>query len=81
MITKSADITAKIPYVSSKNILAKITGKAPFIASKIITIKNHFFPKTRLTLVAPVEPEPINLISWLVFIFTIKYPVGIEPIK
>ena len=61
--------------------MVKITGKAPLNASNSITIKNHFFPIIRFTLVAPVEPEPNVLISCPVKSFTIIYPVGIEPIK
>src|SRR5574344_676384 len=62
-------------------LFAKITGKAPFIASNTITTKHHFLPMTRLTLVAPVEPEPIVLISCPVNSFTKIYPVGIDPIR
>ena len=63
------------------NIFANTTGKAPLNASKSKVIKNHFFPITLFTFVAPVEPEPIVLISCPVKAFTIIYPVGIEPIK
>lgn len=63
------------------NIFAKITGKAPLNASKSITVKNHLLPITLLTFVAPVEPEPLFLMSSPVKSFTIMYPVGIEPIR
>ena len=53
------------------NNFASITGKAPLKASSKRVIKNHFLPKTLLTLVAPVDPEPIFLISSPVFVFTI----------
>ena len=79
--TNAAAITAVMPEFECKNgiYVAKSTGTAPFKASKSITIKNHFLPKTLLTFVAPVEPEPIFLISSPVLVLTIKYPVGIEP--
>src|SRR5574344_46928 len=82
-ITKIAAITGKSPISTNAfpSIVAKITGKAPFIASNTITTKNHFLPMTRLTLVAPVEPEPIVLISCPVNSFTKIYPVGIDPIR
>lgn len=81
--TNAAAITAVMPEFECKNgiYVAKSTGTAPFKASKSITIKNHFLPITRFTLVAPVEPLPTCLISCPVNPFTIKYPVGIEPIK
>ena len=69
-----------IPVNAVAKSFASMTGNAPFIASRNITIKNHFFPITLLTFVAPVEPEPIFLISCPVANFTIMYPVGIEPI-
>ncbi len=50
---------------------ARTTGKAPLNASSKRVIKNHFLPMTLLTFVAPVEPEPIVLISCPVNAFTI----------
>ena len=74
IITNIAAITGNSPIESEFNVkyLAKTTGNAPFKASKSITIKNHFLPKTLLTFVAPVEPEPTVLMSFPVFVFTIK---------
>ena len=82
-ITATDAATGAKPYFAPAviNNFAKITGRAPLNASRRSTIKNHFFPSTLLTFVAPVEPEPIVLISSPVLAFTIKYPVDIEPIK
>ena len=64
-ITKIDAITANSPIESKFKVeyFAIKTGVAPLRASKSITIKNHFLPKTLFTFVAPVEPEPIFLIS------------------
>ena len=65
IITATAASTGSKP-IDTKDVaksLVSTTGKAPFIASRIITVKNHFLPMTRFTLVAPVDPEPIVLIS------------------
>ena len=66
--------------ITDAKITSMITGTAPLSASNNITVKNHFFPRTLFTLVAPVEPEPTVLISCPVFALTTKYPVGIDPI-
>ena len=83
IITATAARTGKspIPAKDDVKISARTTGSAPFIASRIITVKNHFLPITRFTFVAPVEPEPIVLMSFPVKSFTIIYPVGIDPIR
>ena len=83
IITNIEAITGAIPNFAPAWTKrdAKITGSAPLKASSKRTIKNHFLPSTLLTFVAPVEPEPIVLISCPVFDLTIKYPVDIEPIK
>lgn len=60
--------------------LASNTGSAPLKASSKRTIKNQFLPSTLFTFVAPVEPEPIVLMSSPVFCLTTIYPVGIDPI-
>ena len=81
-ITATAASTGKspIPVKDFANNDAKTTGNAPLKASNKSVMKNHFLPITRLTFVAPVEPEPIVLMSSPVNVFTIIYPVGIEPI-
>ena len=82
-ITATAAITGNKPIAVKlfANIAASITGKAPLKASSKSVMKNHFLPITLFTFVAPVEPEPIFLMSSFLNAFTIIYPVGIEPIK
>ena len=65
IITATAAATGAIPQEVPTFIkyFANKTGSAPFSASSSITVKNHFFPRTHFTLVAPVEPETIVLIS------------------
>ena len=71
-IAQTAAKTGRTPKCANAvaNNAVNTTGKAPFSASNNITIKNHFLPITRLTFVAPVEPEPIVLISCPVNNFT-----------
>ena len=73
-ITATAATTAAIPNSALKvtKFAANITGKAPFKASRSKTVKKYFVPKTLLTLVAPVEPEPICLKSSPVLSLTNK---------
>lgn len=82
IITETAAITGIMPYKTlfPINRVVKITGNAPLKASNSKTMKNHFFPKTLLTFVAPVEPEPIVRRSCPERHFTTMYPVGIEPV-
>ena len=71
MITATAAKTGASPIEDpavTKN-LAKITGNAPLKASSKRVVKNQFLPKTLLTFVAPVDPEPIVLKSCPVLLF------------
>lgn len=78
--TATAASTASIPVLVSKYLASK-TGNAPLNASISITPKNHPLPRTLLTFVAPVEPEPILRMSSPLSNFTTIYPVGIEPMR
>jgi hypothetical protein len=57
------------------------TAAVPFNASSNSVTTPAVFPARRETLVAPVPPDPLCLMSPPCFKRTIKYPNGIDPIK
>ena len=66
---------------SGNKFIQIITGTYPFNASKIRVIPaKYLFPDLK-TLVAPILPDPIFLISVLIKILVITRPKGIDPLK
>lgn len=77
-------MTARIKIKAGGLLIKKGTIKGtmnPFKKSKINTAPPHFFPKTRVTLVAPMFPEPRFLMSAFLTKWTAKKPKGIPPIR
>ena len=66
---------------SGNKFIQIITGTYPFNASKIRVIPaKYLFPDLK-TLVAPILPDPIFLISVLIKILVKRRPKGIDPLK